>query len=925
MTNLENLDPKKFIIIKGANVNNLKNLSVAIPRNQLITITGLSGSGKSSLAFDTLFAEGQRLYVESLSSYARQFLGRMQKPSVEYIKGISPAIAVEQKVSNRNPRSTVGTTTEIYDYLKLFFSRVGKTYSPISGLEVKKNTVTDVLDFIHTLPEGEKLLILSPLIVKRSIQEELNILLQQGFSRILVGDAIFDIEDLKIEESKEAIFVLIDRNSVQKDDEENDFRMADSIQTAFYEGHGTCFLKVGQKLYEFSDKFEADGISFEQPSVKFFSFNNPYGACQTCKGFGHVLGIDKDLIVPNPKLSVYEGAVQAWTTERMNEEWLVPFLKTAVHDDFPIHKPYQELNEQQLDLLWNGNENVKGIYHFFDFLEKNSHQIKYRVLLSRYKGQTECPDCKGTRLRKDAHYVKINQKSILDLLKYPISDLIIFFEKIALNEHEQKISKRILDEIRNRLNYVNQVGLSYLSLNRLTSTLSGGEYQRIKLATSLGSALVGAMYILDEPSIGLHPYDTQNLVRVLKNLRDLGNTVIVVEHEEEVMRESDQIIDIGPEAGIFGGKLIFQGHVSQITEKTNTLTADYLSGKKQITLPKTRRKALGFIEIKGARENNLKDIDVKFPIGVMTAVTGVSGSGKSTLIKKLLYPAVCKKLDIPCNELLGKMDSLTGSTHLLNHLEVVDQNPIGKSSRSNPVTFTKIYDQIRQLYANIPLSKQRAYTPGTFSFNIAGGRCDTCEGDGTVKIEMQFMADLYLPCEACEGKKFKQEVLEVLYNGKNITQVLDMSVDESILFFANENKIVEKLKVLQDVGLGYISLGQSSTDLSGGEAQRVKLASFLMKDTPNQHTLFVFDEPSTGLHFHDIHKLLYALQRLVDNGNTVIVIEHNLEIIKSADWLIDLGKTGGESGGHLCYEGTPENMKKLKDNLTAQFLEKKLS
>ncbi|MFN6946680.1 MAG: excinuclease ABC subunit UvrA, partial [Cytophagaceae bacterium] len=912
ITDLETLDPKKYIIIKGAKVNNLKNISLAIPRNKLVVITGLSGSGKSSLAFDTLFAEGQRMYVESLSSYARQFLGRMEKPEVEYIKGISPAIAIEQKVNTRNPRSTVGTTTEIYDYLKLLFARIGKTYSPISGEVVKRNTVSDVINYLYSFDEGEKIMILSPLKKSegRKLKEELNLLLQKGFSRVFINNELQYIEELEGKKisDKADIFILIDRNVVKKDDEDNQFRLADSIQTAFYEGDGECKVVIPDKEEKtFSDKFELDGITFEEPSVNFFSFNNPYGACRRCEGFGNVLGLDEDLIIPDKSISVYEGAIAPWRTEKM-QEWLAPLLKNGILFDFPIHRAYQDLDPEHKQLLWSGNKYFKGLDDFFKFVEAQTHKIQYRVMLSRFRGRTVCPDCRGTRLRKDASYVKINGRSIIDLVLLPVSEALPFFSTIELPQYEKKIAGRIIKEITSRLEYLDKVGLTYLTLNRLTSTLSGGEFQRIKLATSLGSALVGSMYILDEPSIGLHPRDTGKMAEVLKTLKELGNTVVVVEHEEEVMRIADEIIDIGPDAGTHGGELVFQGTLEEILTVggSRSYTARYLSGADKISMPEFRRKWTNFIEIKGARENNLKNVNVKIPLGVLTFITGVSGSGKSTLIKKILYPAI-KKIKGQIGDATGKFDKIEGDIAKISQIEFVDQNPIGKSSRSNPVTYVKAYDLIRQLYADQPLSKIRQYKPGFFSFNVDGGRCEICQGEGTVKIEMQFMADIYLKCEGCGGKRFKQEVLEVTYKDKSITEVLDLTIDESLDFFKEQPKIMEKLKPLADVGLGYIRLGQSSSTLSGGEAQRVKLASFLGKGSGvnSENILFIFDEPTTGLHFHDIKKLLKAINSLIDQGNSAVIIEHNMEMVKCGDWIIDMGPEGGDKGGSVTFSGIP--------------------
>jgi excinuclease ABC subunit A len=937
-TYLDELNPKEYIIIKRARVNNLKNLSVAIPRNKLVVITGLSGSGKSSLAFDTLFAEGQRMYVESLSSYARQFLGRMEKPEVDYIRGVSPAIAIEQKVNTRNPRSTVGTTTEIYDYLKLLFARIGKTYSPVSGKEVKRDTVTSVVDVINKLDAGTRIMIASPLHIKkgRKLTDELNLLLSKGFARILVNGEVKFIEELVGTEAegtkkKKAvkvdgdIEVLIDRASVNPEDEDTTFRIADSVQTSFFEGEGDCIVYAeGQSKLHFSDRFELDGMKFTEPSVNFFSFNNPYGACQTCEGFGKILGIDEDLVIPDKSLSVYEGAVAPWRSETMGE-WAKPLLKNGIKFDFPIHRPYNELTQKQQELLWTGNEYFDGINGFFKYLESKTHKIQYRVMLSRYRGRTNCPDCKGTRLRKDAQYVKIADTSITDLVLLPIEESLVFFEKLKLPVHDQKVSERILTEIRSRLEYLTRVGLGYLTLNRITSTLSGGEYQRIKLATSLGSALVGSMYILDEPSIGLHPKDTDRMVSVLKTLRDLGNTVIVVEHEEEIMRAADQIIDIGPDAGSHGGELVFQGTLKDVNGKVKSHTTDYLSGREEIAIPSLRRKWKDSITVFGARENNLKNLTVKFPMGVLTVVTGVSGSGKSTLIKKILYPAV-GRLNGSVAEAPGKYDKLEGDFQKVTQVEFVDQNPIGKSSRSNPISYVKAYDAIRNLYADQALSKQRGYKPSHFSFNVEGGRCETCEGEGEIRVEMQFMADIFLKCESCHGKRFKQEVLEVEYNGKNIADILDMTVEDGLNFFRDKKAVYDKILPLNDVGLGYVKLGQSSNSLSGGEAQRVKLASFLGKNSPEGHILFIFDEPTTGLHFHDISKLLKAINALVDQGHTVIVIEHNLEVIKCADWIIDLGPEGGEKkGGTLMFEGTPEDMAKKGKGYTAEFLKKKLA
>ena len=929
--NLEKLDPKRHIIIKGARVNNLKNVSVAIPRYKLVVITGLSGSGKSSLAFDTLFAEGQRMYVESLSSYARQFLGRMEKPEVDYIRGVSPAIAIEQKVNTRNPRSTVGTTTEIYDYLKLLFARVGITYSPVSGEKVTKDTVTDVVDFINGLRGGSKIMVLSPFHTRRdrTAEQELSILLSKGYTRLVVDDDLYFIEDLQkdipvFEKAKER-FILIDRAVVKKDDEETQFRLADSVQTAFFEGEGSCQITIaGGKKKVFSDKFERDGQRFEIPTTNLFSFNNPYGACRTCEGFGRILGIDRDLVIPDKGLSVFEGAIAPWRSETM-KNWLDPLVSHAMDFDFPIHRPFNELTEEEQELLWQGNEYFKGLNAFFKHLETKTHKIQYRVLLSRYRGRTICPDCRGSRLRKDVAYVKIEGRSIIDLVLLPIERVRDFFENLKLSVFHQKVADRILKEINNRLDYMIRVGLGYLTLNRLTSTLSGGEFQRIKLATSLGSALVGSMYILDEPSIGLHPRDTTRLISVLKSLRDLGNTVIVVEHEEEIMRQADQIIDIGPGAGTEGGTMVFQGQVHELNG-VDTYTANYLTGQDTIEIPKIRRKWRDCIEISGARENNLKNVHVKVPLDVLTTITGVSGSGKSTLLKKILYPAIGKMLGT-VGDMSGRYDKIGGDYKRIDRIEFIDQNPIGKSSRSNPVTYVKAYDGIRQLFAEQPTARQRGYKPSYFSFNVDGGRCETCQGEGIVKIEMQFMADIQLTCESCKGKRFKNEILEVTYNEKTIAEILDMTVDESIEFFRDKSAIYNKLLPLQEVGMGYVRLGQSSSSLSGGEAQRVKLASYLGKSAGNarEHILFIFDEPTTGLHFHDIRKLLKAINALVDQGNTAVIIEHNMEVIKSADWIIDLGPEGGENGGNIVFTGTPEEMVKTDKGYTAGFLKEKLN
>ncbi|MGF7217880.1 excinuclease ABC subunit A [Spirosoma lacussanchae] len=963
LRSVDHLDPRQFIIIKGAKVHNLKGIDVAIPRNKLVVLTGLSGSGKSSLAFDTLFAEGQRMYVESLSSYARQFLGRMEKPEVEYIKGVSPAIAIEQKVSTRNPRSTVGTSTEIYDYLKLLFARAGVTYSPVSGREVRRDSVTDVVNYIFSFgagPDGaaQRVMITTPLIIHegRTLDYELKILLQKGYTRIVAdgdstGQQVIQIEDLLEADGTIAsalppfLEILIDRGTVTFDeqgqpDEDTQYRFSDSVQTAFNEGDGVCRVDVvGKESRTFSDKFELDGIAFEEPSVNLFTFNNPYGACRRCDGFGKVLGIDPDLVIPDKNLSVFEGAIMPWRSEKMSEEFLKPLLRNGIRFDFPIHRPYKDLTPAEQELLWTGNKYFDGLNAFFQYVESQTFKVQYRVMLSRYRGKTTCPECRGSRLRRDASYVKVAGKSITDLVLMPITQTAAFFRELDLPAHQQQVANRILIEIRNRLDYMERVGLGYLTLNRLTNSLSGGEYQRIKLATSLGSALVGSMYILDEPSIGLHPRDTKRLVSVLESLRDMGNTVIVVEHEEEVMRAADQLIDIGPDAGTGGGHLVFQGtlndalletgidHLLPANPALRSHTLDFLTGRETVPVPTFRRKATNFIELKGARENNLKDVDIRIPLNTLTVVTGVSGSGKSTLIRKVLYPALMRHKGDAAEE-AGKYAELSGSLDRVQAIEMIDQNPIGKSSRSNPVTYIKAYDYLRQVLAEQPVSKSRGYKPSHFSFNVDGGRCEVCQGEGEVKIEMQFMADIYLKCEGCGGHRFKQEILEVTLRDKNVSDILDMTVDEAIEFFREaEPKMADKLMPLQEVGLGYIGLGQSSNTLSGGEAQRVKLASFLGKGNPNKGgTLFIFDEPTTGLHFHDIRKLLSAINALVDQGDSVLIIEHNMEVIKSADHIIDLGPEGGETGGYVTFTGTPEAMVALPEgkNYTADFLRGKV-
>lgn len=925
-TDIASLDPKKNIIIKGAQVHNLKNVDVAIPRNKLVVITGLSGSGKSSLAFDTLYAEGQRRYVESLSSYARQFLGRLDKPKVEYIKGIAPAIAIEQKVNTTNARSTVGTSTEIYDYIKLLYARVGRTFSPVSGQEVKKNTVTDVVAEVKKLEIDSKWLLLAPIHLEkgRKLEDKLNVLLQQGFARIWVDGEMVRLDDLPKNLGKKEIFLIVDR-IVVKDEEEFFNRLADAVQTAFFEGKGICYLQElnSDKRFSYSNNFELDGITFLEPNVHLFSFNNPYGACPVCEGYGNIIGIDSELVIPNTSLSIYENAIFPWRGESMS--WYRDELvKNAYKFDFPIHKPFFELTEAQKELVWTGNQYFQGLNDFFKELEEKNYKIQNRVMLSRYRGKTKCNTCKGKRLRIEASYVKINGKTVSDLVDLPIRHLVDFFKNIDLNEYEKQVAKRLLIEINNRLSFLTEVGLDYLTLNRNSATLSGGESQRINLATSLGSSLVGSMYILDEPSIGLHPKDTERLIKVLLSLRDLGNTVIVVEHDEDIMKAADMIIDIGPEAGTHGGNLVAQGTYDEILQ-SDSLTSLYLNGKLEIAVPKRRRPFKNQIEIKGARENNLQNIDVSFPLDVLTVITGVSGSGKSTLVKKILFPAMQKKLD-NAGEKAGQFTEMTGSFSHIKHIEYVDQNPIGRSSRSNPVTYIKAYDDIRDLYAKEKLSKVRGYQAKHFSFNVDGGRCESCKGEGTINVEMVFMADVQLHCETCNGKRFKKEVLEVAFEGKNINDILTMTIDDAIAFFTThkQTKITQKLQPLQDVGLGYVQLGQSSSTLSGGEAQRIKLASFLVKGATKDKALFVFDEPTTGLHFHDIKKLLASFDALIEKGHSIIVIEHNLDLIKCADWIIDLGPEGGENGGQLLGAGTPEDLVKMKKSITASYLKEKL-
>lgn len=925
-TDFSDLDFKKNILIKGARMHNLKNIDVVIPRNKLVVITGLSGSGKSSLAFDTLYAEGQRRYVESLSSYARQFMGKLDKPKIDYIKGISPAVAIEQKVNTTNARSTVGTTTEIYDYLKLLFARVGKTYSPVSGKEVKKDNVTDVINTIKTLAPDSRWLLLAPIHPEenRSMEEKLMVLQQQGFARIWVNGQMSRIDQIETVNFSNEVYLIIDRIVVNLSE---DFyhRLADATQTAFFEGKGHCLLlnpDDGIK-HTFSNVFEADGVSFLEPSIHLFSFNNPYGACPVCEGYGDVIGIDESLVIPNTALSVFESAIYPWRGESMG--WYKDQLvNNAYKFDFPIHKPYFELTDEQKLLIWEGNKHFVGLNDFFKELEEKNYKIQNRVMLSRYRGKTKCQACKGKRLRPEAAYVKIGGQTITDLVTLPIKNLREFFIDLKLNEYEQTVAKRLLIEINNRLQFLSEVGLDYLTLNRNSNSLSGGESQRINLATSLGSSLVGSMYILDEPSIGLHPKDSERLIHVLQSLRDLGNTVIVVEHDEDIMRAADTIIDIGPEAGSLGGNLVAQGNYQEILQ-SNSLTAQYLNQQLKISVPSTRRKVKNYIEVIGAREHNLKNIDVKFPLDMLTVISGVSGSGKSTLVKKILYPALQKKLEGTGGK-PGQFTELKGSFSHIKHIEYVDQNPIGKSSRSNPVTYTKAYDDIRDLFTKQKLSKIRGYQAKHFSFNVDGGRCETCQGEGEVTIEMQFMADVHLECEACHGKRFKKEILEITFEEKNIDDVLKMTVDEALAFFSQhqQNKIVNKLKPLQEVGLGYVQLGQSSSTLSGGEAQRIKLATFLIKGITKEKALFIFDEPTTGLHFHDINKLLKSFNALIENGHSIIVIEHHLDLIKCADYLIDLGPEGGENGGYILAEGTPEEVCKNKNSVTGKYLKEKL-
>ena len=921
------------IIIKGARVNNLKNIDIEIPRNKFIVITGLSGSGKSSLAFDTLYAEGQRRYVESLSSYARQFLGKMSKPETDYIKGIPPAIAIEQKVNTRNPRSTVGTSTEIYDYMRMLFARIGKTLSPVSGMEVRKHQVNDVVDEMLKYPGGTKFSLLTKIepTASRTIREQLDVRAKEGFSRVEINDTIYQIDEVLDNEkllNENDIYLLIDRLA-SSNDRQTIARLSDSVETAFFEGNSFCILRFytekGIISCEFSKRFEVDGITFEEPTDMMFNFNSPAGACPKCEGFGKVMGVSEELVIPNQSLSIYEDAIICWKGDKMSE-WKQEFIRYAGKYDFPIHRPYFQLSEEQKNLLWNGKKKLKGINDFFQFVEDNLYKIQYRVMLARYRGKTICPVCKGRRLKLQASFVKVANKTISDLVELPIVRLKDFFDNLQLNEHDAKIAKRLLIEINTRIQFLNDVGLGYLTLNRLSSTLSGGESQRINLATSLGSSLVGSLYILDEPSIGLHSKDTELLIKVLHQLKKLGNTVVVVEHDEEIIRAADYIIDIGPDAGQLGGEVVYQGDINNLTESSKSYTVQYLTGKEKIEVPQQHRRWNNYIEIKGARENNLKNIDVKFPLNVMTVVTGVSGSGKSSLVRDVFYSGL-KQHYGDTKDLSIQATSISGDLKLIKDVEFIDQNPIGRSSRSNPVTYIKAYDEIRKLFSEQALAKQMRFTPAYFSFNIEGGRCEECKGEGFITVEMQFMADVVLECESCHGKRFQQEVLDVEYQGKNIYDILEMTIDEAIVFFSEkgesqEKKIIKKLKSLHEVGLGYVKLGQNSFSLSGGENQRVKLAYYLSEEKA-QPTLFIFDEPTIGLHFHDIKTLMKAFDALISRGHTLVIIEHNMDVIKMADYIIDLGPAGGENGGYLVGTGTPEQISANKDSFTGQFLKLK--
>ncbi len=926
---------ERNILVKGARVNNLKNIDIEIPRNKLVVITGLSGSGKSSLAFDTLYAEGQRRYVESLSAYARQFLGKMAKPETDFIKGLPPAIAIEQKVNTRNPRSTVGTSTEIYDYIRLLFGRVGKTYSPVTGELVKKHTVEDVIAVARSYPEGTRMAVITPVTLpeKRRFRTQLEVLLKGGYSRLVKDGEFIDIEHLladdNLPETASGYDLLVDRLSVAYEGDELS-RLADSVETAFFEGHDEMSLLVwgtdGLHRHDFSKRFEADGIVFREPSELMFNFNNPYGACPRCEGFGRVIGIDPNLVVPDPSLSVYDDAVMCWRGDKMSE-WKRELIHLAPHIGFPIHRPYCDLTQSELDVLWHGNGRFKGIDGFFKMVEENQYKIQYRVMLARYRGKTRCPECNGSRLRKESEYVKVGGATISELVKMPVTDLKEWFAALKLDDNDKLVSSRLLVEINNRIGFLCDVGLGYLTLDRLSSTLSGGESQRINLATSLGSSLVGSLYILDEPSIGLHSRDTMKLSGVLRKLQQLGNTVVVVEHDEEIMRAADYLIDVGPEAGRHGGEIIYQGDVDKLMTATDSYTVRYLNGELSIPVPARRRKWRDYIEVTGAREHNLKNIDVKFPLGVMTVVTGVSGSGKSTLVRDILYRAMVRHLGNPCDA-PGLHRALGGDLNRISAVEFVDQNPIGKSSRSNPATYLKAFDEVRRLFSEQQGARQMGFTPGYFSFNAEGGRCEECKGEGTITIEMQFMADIVIPCEACHGQRFKSDVLEITYNGKNINDVLNMTVNQAVEFFGESSdsicrKIVRRLKPLQDVGLGYIKLGQSSSTLSGGENQRVKLAYFLAQEKP-EPTMFIFDEPTTGLHFHDINTLMDSFNRLIAQGHTVIIIEHNLDVVKCADHVIDIGPEGGELGGNIVAAGTPEEIMACDASYTGHFLKEKL-
>jgi excinuclease ABC subunit A len=946
---IDNLDHRKYILVKNARQNNLKNLSVAIPQGKFVVITGVSGSGKSSLAFDTLYAEGQRRYVESLSAYVRQFMGKINKPAVDYIKGLSPAVAIQQKINTSNPRSTVGTSTEIYDYLKLLYARVGRTYSPISGKEVRRHTVDDVVSFAETLAEGTRMQVMCPIfkLEGRTWADELNVILQKGFSRLEFNGKITRIDDLlsflqtgksdeedlkkvakKIEPLMEESLLLVDRLTAMPGNDDNRSRLADSVQTAFYEGHGSCIVEVGStqtdgteksKRHIFSDKYELDGITFEEPSVNLFTFNNPYGTCKACEGFGQVIGIDEDKVIPNKNLSVYEGAVACWKGEKMSE-WKEDFIKGSAKNNFPIHRPYKDLTKEELNVLWNGDKYVEGIQSFFDYIETKTYKIQYRVMLARFKGKTNCRVCDGARLRPEASYVQVGGKAITELVMMPAKDLQHWFAGIKLNEKDAQIAKRILLEISNRLAFLNDVGLGYLTLNRASRTLSGGESQRIQIVTSLGSTLTGAMYILDEPSIGLHSRDTDKLIKVLKRLEKLGNTVLVVEHDEEIIREAEEVIDIGPFAGSLGGELVFQGTYKELLKNGQTLTAKYMRGEMEVPVPKKRRTVKSKINVKNAHKHNLKDFDVDIPLQVMTVVTGVSGSGKSTLVKEVVYPYFKEVVD----KKLVKHPHMEGDLKKLHRVEYIDQDPIGKSSRSNPVTYVKAFDHIRELFSQQPAARAKGFTPGFFSFNVEGGRCETCKGEGFLTVEMQFMADVEVECEDCNGKRYRQDLLEITYKEKNISEVLNMTVREALEFFEDQPQIANLIRPLSKVGLDYLTLGQPSIHVSGGEAQRIKLASFLIKSNAPEPVVFIFDEPTTGLHFHDIHKLLEAFQALVENGHTVLVIEHNMDVIKSADWIIDLGPEGGDAGGSLLYEGTPEGLLEVEESYTAKYLKEKL-